>query len=129
MHLCERARPVSNVLQHFDPCQVILDCTLLCRMSVALFVLTEPPTHQLIKSADTVPPLRNSPFFPPSPSKRNFFLMPQNDVKDQRRHVSRQRLLKWRAKCSSKRRIKISILSRKYCSDFLDLEIYMSLFS
>ena len=73
MHLCERARPVSNVLQHFDPCQVILDCTLLCRMSVALFVLTEPPAHQLTKSADTVPPLRNSPFFSPSPSKKEFF--------------------------------------------------------
>ena len=28
-----------------------------------------------------------------------------------------------RAKCSSKRRTKISILSRKYCSDFLVLEI------
>ena len=79
---------MSNVLQHFDPCQVILDCTLLCRMSVALFVLTEPPAHQLSKSADTVPPLRNSPFFSPSPSKRNFFLMPQNDVKDQRRRLS-----------------------------------------
>ena len=93
MHLCDRARPVSNVLQHFDPCQVILDCTLLCRMSVALFVLTEPPAHQLIKSADTVPPLRNSPFFSPSPSKRNFFLMPQNDVKDQRRRLGR--CLQW----------------------------------
>ena len=93
MHLCERARPVSNVLQHFDPCQVILDCTLLCRMSVALFVLTEPPAHQLSKSADTVPPLRNSPFFSPSPSKRNFFLMPQNYVKDQRRRLGR--CLQW----------------------------------
>ena len=93
MHLCERARPVSNVLQHFDLCQVILDCTLLCRMSVALFVLTEPPAHQLTKSADTVPPLRNSPFFSPSPSKRNFFLMPQNDVKDQRRRLGR--CLQW----------------------------------
>ena len=93
MHLCERAQPVSNVLQHFDPCQVILDCTLLCRMSVALFVLTEPPAHQLTKSADTVSPLRNSPFFSPSPSKRNFFLMPQNDVKDQRRRLGR--CLQW----------------------------------
>ena len=36
-------------------------------------------------------------------------------------HVSCQWLSKWRAKCSSKRRIKISILPRKYCSDFLDL--------
>ena len=42
-------------------------------MSVALFVVTEPPAHQLIKSADTVPPLRNSLFFSSSPSKRNFF--------------------------------------------------------
>ena len=45
------------------------------------------------------------------------------------RHVSRQWLSKWRAKCSSKRRIKISILSRKYCSDFLDLEILRFLLS
>ena len=45
------------------------------------------------------------------------------------RHVSRQWLSKWRAKCSSKRRIKISILSRKYCSDFLDLEILRFLWS
>ena len=45
------------------------------------------------------------------------------------RHVSRRWLLKWRAKCSSKRRIKISNLSRKYCSDFLDLEIFRSLLS
>ena len=148
MHLCERARPVSNVLQHFDPCQVILDCTLLCRMSVALFVLTDPPAHQLIKSADTVPPLRNSLFFSPSPSKRNFFLMPQNDVKDQRRRLGR--CLQWNlwysppasmtsrlASATFKMASKVFIketdknfdLSRKYCSDFLDLEIYMSLFS
>ena len=40
-----------------------------------------------------------------------------------RRHVSRQWLSKWREKCLSKRRIKNSISSRKYCSDFLDLEI------
>ena len=40
------------------------------------------------------------------------------------RHVSRQWLSKWRAKCSSKRRIKISNLSRKYCSDVLHLEIF-----
>ena len=33
------------------------------------------------------------------------------------------------AKCSSKRRIKISILSRKYCSDFLVLEILRFLLS
>ena len=33
------------------------------------------------------------------------------------------------AKCSSERRIKISILPRKYCSDFLDLEIIRSLLS
>ena len=45
------------------------------------------------------------------------------------RHVSRQCLSKWRAKCSSKRRIKISILSRKYCSDFLDLEVLRFLLS
>ena len=45
------------------------------------------------------------------------------------RHVSRQWLSKWRAKCSSKRRIKISILSRKYRSDFLDLEILRFLLS
>ena len=57
-------------------------------MSVALFVVTEPPTHQLIKSADTVPPLRNSLFFSPSPSKRNFSLIPQNHLKDQRRRLS-----------------------------------------
>ena len=57
-------------------------------MSVALFVVTEPPTHQLIKSADTVPPLRNSLFFSPSPSKRKFSLIPQNHLKDQRRRLS-----------------------------------------
>ena len=44
------------------------------------------------------------------------------------RHVSRHWLSKWRAKCSSKRRIKISILSRKYYSDFLDLEILRFLY-
>ena len=32
-------------------------------------------------------------------------------------------LSKWRAKCSSNRRIKISNLSLKYCSDFMDLLI------
>ena len=37
------------------------------------------------------------------------------------RYVSHQRLSKWRAKCSSKRQIKISNLSRKYCSDFFVL--------
>ena len=36
---------------------------------------------------------------------------------------------KWRAKCSSRRRINISILSRKYCSDFLDLEVLWFLLS
>ena len=45
------------------------------------------------------------------------------------RHVSRQRLSNWRAKYSSKRRIKLSILSRKYCSDFLNLEILRFLLS
>ena len=34
---------------------------------------------------------------------------------------------KWRAQCSSNWRIKISILSRKYCSDFLELAILRSL--
>ena len=43
------------------------------------------------------------------------------------RHVSRRWLSKWRTKCSSKRRIKISNLSRQYCSDFLDLEILRAL--
>ena len=37
--------------------------------------------------------------------------------------------LKWRAQCSSNWRIKISIWSRKYCSDFLELEILTSLLS
>ena len=45
------------------------------------------------------------------------------------RNVSRQRLSNWRAKYSSKRRIKLSILSRKYCSDFLNLEILRFLLS
>ena len=45
------------------------------------------------------------------------------------RHVSRQRLSNWRAKYSSKRWIKLSILSRKYCSDFLNLEILRFLLS
>ena len=40
------------------------------------------------------------------------------------RHVTRQWLWKWQVKCSSKRRIKISNLSRKYCSDFLHLEFF-----
>ena len=44
-------------------------------------------------------------------------------------HASREWLSKWLAKCSSKRRIKISNLSLKYCSDFLDLEILRSLLS
>ena len=39
------------------------------------------------------------------------------------RLVSRHWLSNWRPKCSSKRRIKLSNFSRKYCSDFLDLEI------
>ena len=37
--------------------------------------------------------------------------------------------LKWRAQCSYHWRIKISIWSRKYCSDFLELEILTSLLS
>ena len=45
------------------------------------------------------------------------------------RHVSRQWLSKWQAKCSSKRRIQTSISSRKYCSDFLDFEILRFLLS
>ena len=45
------------------------------------------------------------------------------------RHVSRQPLSNWRAKYSSKRWIKLSILSRKYCSDFLNLEILRFLLS
>ena len=44
------------------------------------------------------------------------------------RHVWRQWFSKWRAKCSSKRLIKFSKLLRKYCSDYLDLEIYGSYF-
>ena len=40
------------------------------------------------------------------------------------RHVTRQWLSKWQVKCSSKRRIKISNFSRKYCSDFLHLEFF-----
>ena len=44
------------------------------------------------------------------------------------RHVWRQWFSKWRAKCSSKRLIKFSKLLRKYCSDYLDLEIYDSYF-
>ena len=40
-----------------------------------------------------------------------------------------KRLLRRLAKCSSKRRVKISILSREYCSDFLDLEILRFLWS
>ena len=43
------------------------------------------------------------------------------------RHVSRRWLSKWRTKCSSKRRLKISNSSRQYCSDFLDLEILRAL--
>ena len=45
------------------------------------------------------------------------------------RHGSRQWLSKWRAKYSSKRRINISISSRKCCSDFFDLEILTFLLS
>ena len=44
-------------------------------------------------------------------------------------HGPRQWLSKWRAKYSSKRPLKISNLSRKYCSDFLDLKILRSLLS
>ena len=44
-------------------------------------------------------------------------------------YVLRQWLRKWQAKCSSTIRIKISNLSRRYCSDFLDLEILRSLLS
>ena len=57
-------------------------------MSVALFVVTGPPAHRLIKSAGTVPPVRNNPFFSPSPQKGIFSLIPQNDLKDQRRRLS-----------------------------------------
>ena len=39
------------------------------------------------------------------------------------RHVSRQWLSKWRAKCSSKRRIKISILLKLDLSTFLELNV------
>ena len=40
------------------------------------------------------------------------------------RHVSRRWLSKWRTKCSLKRWMKISNLSRQCCSDFLDLDIF-----
>ena len=56
--------------------------------SLALFVVTEPPVHQLIKSAGTVPLSEIAHFCPPSPQKEIFSLIPQNDLKEQRRRLS-----------------------------------------
>ena len=45
-------------------------------LSVALFVVTEPPAHQQIKRADTVPLSEIACFSPPPPQRGIFFLIP-----------------------------------------------------
>ena len=57
-------------------------------MSVVLFVATEPPAHQQIERADTVPLSEIARFSPPPPQRGIFCLIPPKDLKDQRRRVS-----------------------------------------
>ena len=85
--MCEGAQPVSNVLEHFDPCQVIVDCTLLCnvRRSICCNRASRPSADQ--KCRHSPPMIEITRFSPPPPQKGIFSLIPQNDLKDQRRRL------------------------------------------